>query len=155
MVSTEAAQRELRPRRWTLKSSDRSIRVLHGRRLLLRRPSACPIARRPRICRPFRGARRLQCADGMALVVPVQRSVEDLAEFLQQEPQRNDDVRADAASDPAPNRRSVRIERRTEGGAQLRFLERDDEPLKVGERQRQQKRRPQLVQQACLSEVGE
>ena len=152
--------------------------------------------------------------------------VEDLAEFVQQEAQRNDDVRADAAfprrrsgggrvsgrtkacgtmrvarrgralcrrkratrrghtpgaqgsrrrelvdglsegvatwtdqapagSDPAPNRRSVRIERRTEGVAQLRFLERDDEPLKVGERQRQQKRRPQLVQQACLSEVGE
>ena len=48
-----------------------------------------------------------------------------------------------------------RIERRTEGVAQLRFLERDDEPLKVGERQRQQKRRPPLVQQACLSEVGE
>ena len=83
------------------------------------------------------GSRRRELVDGLS---------EGVATWTDQPP---------AGSDPAANRRSVRIERRTEGVAQLRFLERDDEPLKVGERQRQQKRRPQLVQQACLSEVGE
>lgn len=62
------------------------------------------------------GSRRRELVDGLS---------EGVATWTDQPP---------AGSDPAPNRLSVRIVRRTEGVAQLRFLERDDEPLKVGQR---------------------
>ena len=110
-----------------------TMRVARRGRALCRREGATRRGHTP----GAQGSRRRELVDGLS---------EGVATWTDQAP---------AGSDPAPNRRSVRIERRTEGVAQLRFLERDDEPLKVGERQRQEKRRPQLVQQACLSEVGE